>query len=128
MSRRRQSKFRNSKRTKIAPYKRKMVWGKSGGVCWYCGTRTTRENFTVDHVIPCSKIRAIYPSERNYFKNLVPCCAPCNSLKSDMTVEEFRNLRSEQRGHRERIVFWFENNQNYTPNQCFQEPDIVSDK
>jgi hypothetical protein len=42
------------------------------------------KHFTLDHVIPKSK------GGSNWQCNLVACCKRCNTLKSDLSVEEFR--------------------------------------
>jgi 5-methylcytosine-specific restriction endonuclease McrA len=74
--------------------KRKYVWTKSGGLCWYCGVQLYRAGevdteakkqlvFTADHLHPRShggRGRA----------NKVPACKYCNSHKSSRSVEEFR--------------------------------------
>ena len=74
--------------------KRKYVWTKSGGLCWYCGAQLYCPGeadteykkqfvFTTDHVHPRSnggRGRA----------NKVPACKYCNSHKSSRSVEEFR--------------------------------------
>ena len=74
--------------------KRKYVWTKSGGLCWYCGAQLYCQDevdteckrqfvFTTDHVHPRSnggRGRA----------NKVPACRYCNSHKSSRSVEEFR--------------------------------------
>ena len=74
--------------------KRKYVWTKSGGLCWYCGAQLYCQGeadteckrqfvFTTDHVHPRSnggRGRA----------NKVPACKYCNSHKSSRNVEEFR--------------------------------------
>jgi 5-methylcytosine-specific restriction endonuclease McrA len=75
--------------------KRKYVWTKSGGLCWYCGVQLYRSAevdteakkklvFTTDHLHPRShggRGRA----------NKVPACKYCNSHKSSRSVEEFRH-------------------------------------
>ena len=47
--------------------------------CGYCDARFAG---TVDHVLPRSR------GGPNSWANLVACCAPCNSFKSDRTPEE----------------------------------------
>lgn len=56
----------------------------TNGRCWYCGQAADNR----DHVIPRSK------GGSNKHINLVPSCRACNDMKSDLTLEEFRqNLR-----------------------------------
>jgi hypothetical protein len=87
--------------------KRKYVWTKSGGLCWYCGAQLYCPGeadsefkkqfvFTTDHVHPRSnggRGRA----------NKVPACKYCNSHKSSRSIEEFRQwlqaLVCEQANH-----------------------------
>lgn len=54
-----------------------------GTLCTYCGARAC----VVDHMHPYSR------GGSNELSNLTPACAPCNSEKSDSTVEEWRQLR-----------------------------------
>ena len=74
--------------------KRKYLWLKSGGLCWYCGAQLfnpeeanteikKRLVFTADHVHPRSR------GGRGR-ANKVPACKYCNSHKSSRSVEEFR--------------------------------------
>jgi 5-methylcytosine-specific restriction endonuclease McrA len=74
--------------------KRKYLWMKSGGRCWYCGTRLyspaeanteIRKQLilTADHVHPRSR-------GGHGRANKVPACKYCNSHKSSRSVEEFR--------------------------------------
>jgi hypothetical protein len=57
--------------------KRKKVWDKSGGRCWYCGVTLTPWNFHVDHFMPRSK------GGEDDLENLVPACQSCNLEKKD---------------------------------------------
>lgn len=52
-------------------------------MCYYCGGIAN----TLDHLHPLSL------GGTNVRSNLVACCAPCNTLKGDMTVSEFMELR-----------------------------------
>ena len=87
--------------------KRKYVWTKSGGLCWYCGAQLYCPGeadsefkkqfvFTTDHVHPRSH------GGRGR-ENKVPACKYCNSHKSSRSVEEFRQwlqaLVCEQANH-----------------------------
>jgi HNH endonuclease len=74
--------------------RRKYLWVKSGGLCWYCGARLYSPGeanteakkqliFTADHVHPRSR------GGRGR-TNKVPACKYCNSHKSSRSVEEFR--------------------------------------
>lgn len=52
--------------------------------CYYCGGQLHKRNWTRDHIIPQSK------GGRNDFDNIVEACAPCNVMKADLDLEEFR--------------------------------------
>lgn len=79
-----------------------MAHAKTEGRCWYCGRYLTlfpkRDNtFTVDHIHPVSK-----GGLRIVEENLAPCCHSCNQLKSDRTIEQFRNFLGKG------TIFYFE--------------------
>lgn len=76
---------------------------KFGGRCAYCGTEITLKQMHVDHVIPLYRGSsdgnlAGFPRLNiearvrgtNSRENLFPACIPCNILKRDRTLEEFR--------------------------------------
>jgi len=73
------------------------VYNKCNGRCAYCGCEINGNGyygFTIDHIIPRRryKNRSITDekSGSNELSNLLPCCASCNSCKSDLSIEEFR--------------------------------------
>src|SRR5210317_1412224 len=47
--------------------------------CQYCNTPYTRNNLTLDHVIPISK------GGRTNWENIVAACGPCNTRKGNKT-------------------------------------------
>lgn len=53
---------------------------RDGGGCYYCGCPKAT---TLDHLLPVSK------GGRYNLANLVVACSKCNSLKSNMTEQEF---------------------------------------
>jgi hypothetical protein len=59
---------------------RQNVFRRDDHKCVYC---RTKENLTVDHVIPRSK------GGPNTWENLVTCCAECNLRKDDKSLEQF---------------------------------------
>ena len=71
------SKCRAGKRTEILSM---FDWR-----CAYCASPIDEDNGTLDHKIP-----KIYGGTRKH-SNLFPCCCQCNNLKSDRSIEEFRN-------------------------------------
>lgn len=54
------------------------------GVCYYCEKKFSREELTMDHVIPLSR------GGRSTKKNIVVSCKQCNSHKKNLTVAEIR--------------------------------------
>lgn len=78
------------KRRNNTPARRKAVWDKSNGICWYCGKLLHRDRWTIDHVVPRARWMELgYGVES--IKNLVPCCRICNHKKADMDLEQFRD-------------------------------------
>lgn len=75
--------------------KRKAIWNKSNGKCWYCGCDLPEKGWHADHFEPVvrnlSSGEYEYP-ERDNPDNLVPSCASCNRVKSSMPLESFRAI------------------------------------
>jgi len=63
--------------------KRDKIYEKTNGRCAYCGRRLSI-TMSIDHVIP----QARDGSGRN--ENLLATCGYCNTLKGDLTLEEYR--------------------------------------
>ena len=116
------------KRSKIDNSTRLLVYRKCGGRCAYCGKRIDVSEMQVDHVESHYRHQG-----KDELDNYLPSCRDCNGLKSDYTLDEFRNVlipRCAKRGRmsgrkdtrsariaaaygldlnpRKRIVFWFE--------------------
>lgn len=94
--------------------KRKVIWGKSGGKCWYCGRDLPVKGWHADHFepikrLPDLKVREFHTDsqgrlsvteriekreplhpERDHIDNLVPSCQSCNTLKGMDDIEGFR--------------------------------------
>lgn len=82
--------------------KRKAIWDKTGGKCWYCGCDLPEKGWHADHIEPIyrtlkyDKSRGLYTTnecerpERDSEQNKVPCCASCNIQKGTLSVEGFR--------------------------------------
>lgn len=60
-------------------FSRTNVYLRDHGQCQYCGERVSRNESTLDHVIPVSK------GGKTTWENCTTACAPCNSSKSDAT-------------------------------------------
>lgn len=55
--------------------------------CYYCGKTLKCEELTLDHYYPKNH------GGISITNNLKPCCKSCNSMKSDLTSEQFERLR-----------------------------------
>lgn len=69
---------------KPIPRRRREVFARSGGKCFYCGkTLTLDGRWHIEHQMP----RALLGADE--LLNLVAACAPCNLAKRDSTALEF---------------------------------------
>lgn len=64
--------------------KKQKIFEKYGGRCAYCGCALSIKKMTVDHIIPKAG------SGGDGINNLNPSCKPCNTLKGQMTLGEFK--------------------------------------
>lgn len=75
---------------------------KSKSPCFYCGLEYSRElqdrrnetkskGLASDTVVKCNGIDRINSNIGYTSENTVPCCKYCNTAKSTMTVEDFKN-------------------------------------
>ncbi len=62
--------------------KREEIFKRDNWKCYYCGEKVTKENATLDHLIPQFK------GGKNTKENLKTSCLLCNSIKSGKTYEE----------------------------------------
>jgi len=56
---------------------------REGGFCFYCSRRLSPKTRCLDHVIPLAQMGG------NSYRNLVSCCAECNSLKGERRAPDF---------------------------------------
>ena len=54
------------------------------GVCYFCEQKFSREELTMEHLIPLSR------GGKSTKKNIVVSCKQCNSHKKNLTVAEIR--------------------------------------
>jgi 5-methylcytosine-specific restriction endonuclease McrA len=67
------------------------VYRKYNGRCAYCGVELDRDKFCIDHINPLKRKSGDYdPTAKNKVHNYNPSCYTCNSSKSDLSLEEFR--------------------------------------
>jgi len=59
------------------------IHARERGRCFYCLRRVARRTRCLDHVVPRAKLG------RNSYRNLVSCCAECNSKKAERPADEF---------------------------------------
>lgn len=62
---------------------RAAIYAREGGRCFYCLSRLTPVTRCIDHVVPCVR------KGRNSYRNLVGCCAECNSQKAARHAGDF---------------------------------------
>lgn len=62
--------------------------------CYYCGKNVPKKTITLDHIIPQDLGGPTIP------ENLIPCCAKCNSLKSNMNLQQFMLYRSMEKNEK----------------------------
>lgn len=78
------------KPSNISNKTRMLVYEKTGGKCWYCGTELfigTYKNIKGQNIF-CVEHLNNYGGD--HIDNLLPSCRRCNTLKRDKTLEEFR--------------------------------------
>ena len=75
------------KRSRINAEVRKRVYAKCDGHCAYCGKKIKIEEMQVDHVVSHYRHKG-----KDDITNYLPACRDCNGLKSDFSLEEFRDV------------------------------------
>jgi hypothetical protein len=77
-------------RNRIPPKIRAAIFERDDFVCQYCAQRFTKDQLTIDHLIPLSK------GGLNEAINYVTCCGPCNQKKGSLPLVDFaRQVRIE---------------------------------
>lgn len=81
--------------------KRRAIWNKSNGKCFYCGVSLGEKGWHEDHFHPIfrgmeikgdrfvTNNECLHP-DLDCEENKVPSCAPCNIYKSSMSISGFR--------------------------------------
>ncbi|MEZ8295942.1 HNH endonuclease [Vibrio splendidus] len=83
--------------TKKLSKKRQAILDKSNGVCWYCGESLIDKRWHEDHFYPVRRNEdgTCLNPEYDVEENKVPSCAPCNHLKSSLSIKYFRKYIEE---------------------------------
>jgi len=63
--------------------RREAIHAREQGLCFYCLRRVEEEAKTLDHVVPLVK------GGGNSYRNLVSCCAECNSYKGEKSAADY---------------------------------------
>lgn len=71
---------------RVMKKKREKLYRKHKGCCTYCKAWYPFEETTIDHITPRSK------GGRNSWDNITLACAPCNRLKADKPLHEFKQV------------------------------------
>lgn len=74
--------------------KRKAIWDKSNGHCWYCGCELGETGWHADHFKPVVRSwdGTMSIPENDTEENKVPACGSCNRMKHRMSIESFRKV------------------------------------
>lgn len=73
-------------REPIDKHTREEVFHKFGGFCAYCGVQLNRKGFHVDHVVPVAS------GGVDDILNLFPSCKHCNMVKTNYSLEGFKEF------------------------------------
>jgi 5-methylcytosine-specific restriction endonuclease McrA len=76
--------FYNKLPQREVKFSRQSIFARDHYVCQYCQKMFTKDDLTIDHIIPRSKGGA------TTWDNIVACCVPCNARKADRTLAEAR--------------------------------------
>ena len=70
-------------------YEKQVIYAKCNGKCAICGKPVKFKKMTIDHITPLSR------GGTNDIKNLQLACKRCNSMKSNMTMDDMMGQISE---------------------------------
>lgn len=70
------------KRISIPKTTRDLVYERGNGFCALCGRPVSRDEFTIDHILPLNR------GGRNEIDNFQIACVTCNRIKNDSTEKE----------------------------------------
>ena len=67
---------------RVVKFSRDNVFLRDEGKCQYCSKQLTKQNFTLDHIIPVSQ------GGKKVWQNIVTCCIACNQRKGNKSVKQ----------------------------------------
>lgn len=76
------SKYGNIKYKNVQFPTKRNIWKRDNYTCGYTGAKLSREDLSVDHIMPKSR------GGKDEWSNLITCCKRLNSVKSDKTPSE----------------------------------------
>jgi 5-methylcytosine-specific restriction endonuclease McrA len=73
------------------PKMRELIYWKYGGHCAYCGKKIPITAMQVDHLVAYMEHKGT-----DDISNLMPACSDCNRVKSNMTLDQFRDVIADE--------------------------------
>jgi len=67
---------------RVVKFSRDNVFLRDEGKCQYCSKQLTKQNFTLDHIVPVSQ------GGKKAWQNIVTCCIACNQRKGNKSVKQ----------------------------------------
>ena len=67
---------------RVIKFSRENVFIRDAGTCQYCSKQLTKQNFTLDHVVPVSQ------GGKKVWNNIVTCCKQCNQKKGSKSLKK----------------------------------------
>lgn len=67
---------------RVVKFSRDNVFLRDEGKCQYCSKQLTKQNFTLDHIVPVSQ------GGKKVWQNIVTCCIACNQRKGNKSVKQ----------------------------------------
>lgn len=83
---------------------REAIYTRDNHICFYCGRIVRKLTAPESYLNPCLDQRSVDhktpPSKggSNSYDNLITACRSCNSQKGELTLEEYREFLSKERG------------------------------
>lgn len=68
-------------------YSRRAIFSRDNYTCQFCGKKLSREDSTVDHLIPVEECKRLN-IRASTFTNCTTSCAPCNRKKRNRRLED----------------------------------------